>query len=321
MIQVSMDGPSINWKFFNLLQKDRVEKEQHNLIDIGSCSLHIIHGASKTGAESSGWNMKAILKGVFTILNDTPARTEDYISITGEERFPLLFCATWWVGDTVVADQLIEIWDSIIKIVRYWKKLPKSKQPAPKSFLKVQEAVNDKFAVAKFQFFTFVGSLFKSFLTKYQTSWPMLPYLYDDLKELVRNMLQLYVKYKVIENGKTASDYKQINLSEKSNIVTKSKLNIGCAADITIGKMKHQDIASKSEIDAYKQECLSFLLSITKKLLEKTLLGSCIMHHTSCLNPSHVTNLASSSESFKQLMNQLVCLKIFPDKTGDKALI
>ena len=44
------------------------------------------------------------------------------------------------------------------------------------------------------------------------------------------------------------------------------------------------------------------------------------MPHTSCVNPSHVTNLASS-ESFKQLMNQLVYLKIFPDKIGDKALI
>ena len=43
--------------------------------------------------------------------------------------------------NTVVADRLIEIWDSI-KIVRYWEKLPKSKQPASKSFLKVQEAVN-----------------------------------------------------------------------------------------------------------------------------------------------------------------------------------
>ena len=223
--------------------------------------------------------------------------------------------------DAVVVDRLIEIWDSIIKIVRYWEKVPKSKQPASKSFLKVQEAVNDTFAVAKFQFFSFVGSLFKPFLTKYQTSWPMLPYMYDDLKELVRNVLQLYVKYEVIEKCKAASDYKQINLSEKSKIVNKSKLNIGRAADVTIAKMKHQDIASKSEIDTYKQECLSFLLSTTKKLFEKTPLGSSIMRHASCLNPSHVTNLASSSESFKQLMNQLVYLKIFPDKTGDKALI
>ena len=91
MIQISMDGLSINWKFFNLLQKDRVKKEQHNLIDIGSCSLHIIPSAFKTGAESSGWNMKAILKGMFTILHDTPVRGEDYISITGVERFSLFF--------------------------------------------------------------------------------------------------------------------------------------------------------------------------------------------------------------------------------------
>ena len=196
--------------------------------------------------------MKAILQGAFTILHDTPVRREDYISITEKERFSLFFCATRWVEDTVVADRLIEIWGSIIKNVRHWEKLPKSTQPASKSFLKVQEAVNDEFAVAKFQLFGFVGSLFKPSLTKYQTSWPMLPYMYDELKELVRNVLQLYVKYKVIEKCKTASDYKQMNLSEKSNIVRKSKLNISRAADKTTAKIKHEDIASKSEIATYK---------------------------------------------------------------------
>ena len=90
--------------------------------------------------------------------------------------------------DTVVADRLIEIRHSIIKIVRHWEKLAKSKQPASKSFLKIQEAVNDKFAVAKFRFLSFVGSIFKPFLTKYQTS-------------------------EVIEKCKTARDYKQIYLS------------------------------------------------------------------------------------------------------------
>ena len=112
------------------------EKEQNNLIHIGSCSLHIMHGAFKTGAESSGWNMKAIPKGLFTFLHDTPARRKDYISITGEERFPLVFCATRWVEDTVVADQLIEIWDSIIKIVRYWENYQKVSNQPPKAFLR-----------------------------------------------------------------------------------------------------------------------------------------------------------------------------------------
>ena len=65
MFQVSMDGPSTNWKFLETLQKDDIEKRQYELIDIWPCSLYVIHGAFKTGAESSGWNIKAIFKRVF----------------------------------------------------------------------------------------------------------------------------------------------------------------------------------------------------------------------------------------------------------------
>ena len=46
-----MDGPSTNWKLFELIQKDQEEKEQKKLLVIGSCSLHIIHGALKSGGE------------------------------------------------------------------------------------------------------------------------------------------------------------------------------------------------------------------------------------------------------------------------------
>ena len=117
-----MDGPSTNRKFFKMLQKDRTEKEQHELINVGSYSLQIKH-AFKTAAECSGWNIKAIFKGEFTILHDTPARRENNIAITEEERSPFFFCATRWVEDTIVADWLIEICDNIIKIVRYMEKL------------------------------------------------------------------------------------------------------------------------------------------------------------------------------------------------------
>ena len=199
MIQISMDGPSTNWKLFEPNQKDREEKEQKTLLDIGSCSLHTIHVAFKSGAEKNGWDIKSIFKAAYTILLDTPARREEFISVTGEERVPLFVCARW-VEDTVVADRLIEIWESITKTVKYWERLPKSKQPSSKSFFKVQDAVNDKFILAKFHFFSFFGSIFKSFLTKYQTRWPMVPFMYDDSKNLVKRILQLYIEQSVIDN-------------------------------------------------------------------------------------------------------------------------
>ena len=42
-----------------------------------------MHGTFKTGAESTYWKIKKILKAAFQILHDSPARHEDYKSITG----------------------------------------------------------------------------------------------------------------------------------------------------------------------------------------------------------------------------------------------
>ena len=94
MCQKSMDGPSANWEFFNSVTKKREEDELPALINIGSCGLHVIHGAFKTGVEATNWNIKKFLRGAFYILHDSPARREDYESVTGCSKYPLNFCAT-----------------------------------------------------------------------------------------------------------------------------------------------------------------------------------------------------------------------------------
>ena len=70
MFQVSMDGPIVNLKFLKKLQKDHLENEQHELINIGSCRLHTIHSAVKNGAESSSWNIRKTFHSSYQILHD-----------------------------------------------------------------------------------------------------------------------------------------------------------------------------------------------------------------------------------------------------------
>ena len=86
-----MDGPNVNLKFYQELTKKRKKQMFHSLLDIGSCCLHIIHGSFKTGAENSKWNIKEPLKGVFQLLHDSPARWEDYESVTGSSKYLLYF--------------------------------------------------------------------------------------------------------------------------------------------------------------------------------------------------------------------------------------
>ena len=51
---ISVDGPRVNLKFYNEIVQDRQENMVHLLIDIGSFSLHIVHGSFKTVAEKTG---------------------------------------------------------------------------------------------------------------------------------------------------------------------------------------------------------------------------------------------------------------------------
>ena len=60
-LQIGMDGPNVDLKFLKFIQQDQKENEKHQLIDIGSCGLHIMNDAFKIGAEKPDWRMKKIL--------------------------------------------------------------------------------------------------------------------------------------------------------------------------------------------------------------------------------------------------------------------
>ena len=100
IIQVSMDATSVNLKFLHELVKHQEELEiEEKVVDIGTCGLHVMHGAFKCSIESTDWNIKETLKGSHQLLHDTLARRADLIF-----RLPAIFCATKWIEDKRVSD-------------------------------------------------------------------------------------------------------------------------------------------------------------------------------------------------------------------------
>ena len=57
MLMLPMDGPTTNWVVFDKLRQHREENEMPVLFDIGSCSLHVVHGAFQVGIEATKWNL------------------------------------------------------------------------------------------------------------------------------------------------------------------------------------------------------------------------------------------------------------------------
>ena len=79
LAQISMDGPSVNWKLFIDMKKKLADDYETILINVGSCGLHIVHNSFKTGATVAEWKVEALLLSLYYLFKDSPARREDFL--------------------------------------------------------------------------------------------------------------------------------------------------------------------------------------------------------------------------------------------------
>ncbi|XP_041949319.1 uncharacterized protein LOC121709785 [Alosa sapidissima] len=212
MVSVSMDGPNVNWRFFELLQQEHAERfGGAQLIVVGSCGLHTLHNAVKCGFNA--WHMEKVLRALHTIFLNVPARREDFSNLTQSNTFALPFCGHRWVENLPVVERALLIWPNILKYVDAvtTKKLP---NPGTSSYDTIETAAKDPLIVAKLHFFMAVSRSVSPFLTKYQTNEPVLPFIGDDLAELLKSLLRRFIKLELLHNA-TPLDLVRIDVTEK----------------------------------------------------------------------------------------------------------
>ena len=72
-----MDGPSVNCNVLDKISEKRSEFEQ--LLVIGSCSQHVLHGVFKNGVTITKWDLGKVLKSILYLFYDSPAKTDIYM--------------------------------------------------------------------------------------------------------------------------------------------------------------------------------------------------------------------------------------------------
>ena len=118
-LHLGMDGPSANWHVLGLINDHQDANGFQKTLDIGSCSLHILHGAFQTGIMKPGWEIGKILKALYKIFNESPARHDVYLHEGTSEVFPMKFCSTGWIEDQPVAYRALEVWSSVVSTVKH----------------------------------------------------------------------------------------------------------------------------------------------------------------------------------------------------------
>ena len=90
--------------------------------------------------------------------------------------------------------------------------------PSVKSFTSVIEGCNDPLFVAKCEFFITVSETVEPFLTTFQSDLPLVPFLANDLADLVRQLLSRIVKNKILDKlGTSAEIIKDFDVKDDHN--------------------------------------------------------------------------------------------------------
>ncbi|MBP1527239.1 MAG: hypothetical protein H9Q66_04895 [Spiroplasma ixodetis] len=283
MIQISMDGPNVNLALFKLLHEylSNPDPVHSKLCDVGTCSVHIVHGAFGTGHKKAGWKVNQFLKRSYFLLKDFPSRRSDYKRLGKTDNFPLKFCNIRWLENVVVLKRALLILEPMRKYVNEIEKLPDSC-----NFEFIKEALKDKLLRAKIEFMLSIAEDLHDFLQKYQTNNPVFPFLYEDLRRIITNIGDRFLK-KVIFSSKITND----NLKSDNEII------IGFGAINAIKGMK------LSRILNFKSDCRTFLKEIFIKLVSKCPIRNAIVKGASAFSPRIMCNEQKRVERISLLLS------------------
>nr|XP_020471980.1 uncharacterized protein LOC109969435 isoform X2 [Monopterus albus] len=123
-------------------------------------------------------------------------------------------------------------------IVMYVDAVTQKKLPNPRSssYDSLAEARNDPFIMAKFHFFMAVSRTFSTFLTKYQTDEPVLPFISKDLVMLMKSLLKRFIKEEIL-NDITALQMVRLDTTNTKARKRPKNVDIGLGAEAVIKVM------------------------------------------------------------------------------------
>ena len=124
-----------------------------------------------------------------------------------------------------------------------------------------------------------MSDIVEPFLKKYQSDKPMIPFMYEDLKDLVSRLLELFVKPAILEKNKTGKKMMKLDLYDKEILLSADKINVGFAAESELNDLKKKDVTA-SQVKVFMKGMQRFLCVMVTSLKEAHLdSGSVISCH------------------------------------------
>lgn len=316
-VQLSMDGPNVNWCVQKAMEDKKMKENPTSpkLLQMGSCSLHVLHGAYKSAQMATDWELKTFMKSAHKLFEKSPARRSDFIFVNEtynesgstdntQIEFPKPFCGHRWLENGPVLTRLIGMLTNLQKYVNYINRQPKSKRISTQSFHVIETALQGdeslNLSYAKLEFSNFICRLIEPFLTKFQGQRPMAPFLYEDVSEILSTIMNCFLKCSIVETARADGNLLSIDLAYEGNLKSIDNIDIGFGAKSRCKKLK------PSQILNFRNNCMKFFTAFCKKLTERCCLNFPLTQAVSSISPKVISKSITTSQArMTSLLGQL----------------
>lgn len=285
LLALSSDGPPVNQKCLEEIDKELNDRECLPLIRVGSCNLHIVHNSFKYAMTHAAnhWNIEDFLDTVFKFLHKYPARKEDFrgvqIEVGTKEEMIMRFVSNRWLTLIPVITRIINQWEALKEY--FLKFIPESKiksQLQSHSYRFLRSVLTDSSTLTRLHFLKSVGESFESFLKIMQVEEPLIHILYDELCKLIKSLLTRIVKPEKMQE-KSISRLLSLDLKNSDNILQGEKISVGFLANKEAQKLKETDRKY------FYLEAKNFIIAVIDYLLKHLPLKNVLLKNIHFLHP------------------------------------
>ncbi|CAM4913675.1 unnamed protein product [Rotaria socialis] len=232
LLMLSRDNPNAN-KTVEKTINDAMKKVNAELLNVGTCNLHVIHNVFNAGTTETNWHVENFCMNIWSWFQKSLARQEDFENITNElndaiEKTILYFSSKRWVLLGKVIDRVLKQYHMFREYFLVYLPSKQQKQIQSNSrYDNVKEVLMSNISKIRLNFILFLcQSIFDRFLTWFQKEEPLVHLLYNALCDLYRTVLLSFLSPEHVGStyGGALLDI-DFKLAEKQ--LTTKKLQIG----------------------------------------------------------------------------------------------
>lgn len=331
LLQCSIDGPNVNLSFQKKLNAHLALQNLENLIDIGTCSLHVVHNALRKGIAGLDCDVERFVSDIYQWFKMSAARREDFRSIqvsslveSAENHLFLRHVDSRWCTLGPVCERIVEQYEALQEY--FLKFLPKANVKPGERYNNICAFLKESKNLMFIHFTIFICNAFTPYLKLFQKESPLIHILYVKQNELLRNVMFKFIKDESV-GLKEGISLCNVNCQDSNNWMLLKKIDIGCAAKKLLSIPQHRDFLL----------CVrSTYIKICEYLQKKLPLSNPLLRDLKYISPDCQSDPSKSKEAIARIADHMIkvtktdvicdCIKseysvyIHDDLTAEKAL-